>query len=47
LYVALDQEYITPEQFDRGYSLYDETMRLIGGFIAYLQKSPIEGAKYK
>jgi four helix bundle protein len=47
LYVALDQEYITPEQFDRGYSLCDETMRLIGGFIAYLQKSPVEGAKYK
>ena len=47
LYVALDQEYITPEQFDKGYRLCDETMRLIGGFIAYLRKSPIKGAKYK
>ena len=47
LYVALDQEYITPEQFDKGYKLCDETMRLIGGFIAYLRKSPIKGTKYK
>jgi four helix bundle protein len=47
LYVALDQQYITREQFDEGYQLCDETMRLIGGFIAYLQKSPVKGAKYK
>ena len=47
LYVALDQEYITPEQFDKGYELCDEAMRLIGGFIAYLRKSPIKGTKYK
>ena len=47
LYIALDQEYIAPEQFDKGYKLCDETMRLIGGFIAYLRKSPIKGAKYK
>jgi four helix bundle protein len=47
LYVALDQEYIAPEQFDKGYKLCDETMRLIGGFIAYLRKSPIKGTKYK
>jgi four helix bundle protein len=47
LYVALDQEYVTPEQFDKGYKLCDETMRLIGGFMAYLRKSPIKGAKYK
>jgi len=47
LYVALDQEYITREQFDQGYKLCDETMRLIGGFVAYLRKSPIKGPKYK
>jgi hypothetical protein len=47
LYVALDQEYITPEQFDQGHKLCDEAMRLIGGFIAYLKKSPIKGSKYK
>ncbi len=47
LYIALDQGYITPEQFDEGYALCDETMRLIGGFMAYLQKSPIQGPKFK
>ena len=47
LYIALDQEYITPGQFDRGYKLCDETMRLIGGFITYLRKTPIQGPKYK
>ncbi len=47
LYIALDQEYITLEQFDKGYKLCDETMRLIGGFIAYLQKTSIKGPKYK
>ena len=47
LYVALDQEYITPEQFGKGYSLCDETMRLIGGFMIYLRESPVKGSKYK
>jgi four helix bundle protein len=47
LYIALDQEYITPDQFDKGYKLCDETMRLIGGFITYLRKTPIRGPKYK
>jgi four helix bundle protein len=47
LYIALDQKYITPEQFEKGYKLCDETMRLIGGFITYLRKTPIQGPKYK
>jgi four helix bundle protein len=47
LYIALDQEYITRDQFEKGYKLCDETMRLIGGFIAYLRKTRIEGPKYK
>jgi four helix bundle protein len=47
LYIALDQKYTTPEKFDKGYNLCDETMRLIGGFMAYLQKSPYKGTKYK
>jgi four helix bundle protein len=38
LYISLDQRYITPEQFEQGYKLCDETMRLIGGFIAYLKR---------
>jgi four helix bundle protein len=47
LYIALDHKYITPEQFEKGYKLCDETMRLIGGFMAYLRKTPIKGPKYK
>ena len=47
LYVALDQAYITAEQFDQGYKLCDETMRLVGGFMAYLRKSSVKGQKYR
>ncbi len=47
LYVALDQNYIGPEQFNQGYKLCNETIRTIGGFIAYLKKSPFKGSKYK
>ena len=47
LYIALDQHYITQEQFDEGYKLCADTMGLIGGFIAYLQTTSFKGAKYK
>ena len=47
LYVALDQGYITSEQFDQGHRLCDETIRIIGGFIVYLKKSPLKGSKFK
>ncbi len=47
LYVALDQAYITREQFNAGYKLCGDTMGLIGGFIAYLRKSSFNGTKYK
>ncbi len=47
LYVALDQRYITREQFDEGYHLCNEVMRLLGGFIVYLRKSQIKGTKYR
>lgn len=36
LYVALDQNYITPEQFDMLYKATDETSRMIMGFSTYL-----------
>ena len=39
LYVAFDQKYITSAQFDHGYQLCTDTMRAVGGFIAYLNKS--------
>jgi four helix bundle protein len=37
LYVALDQGYISPSQFQEMYDSAAETKRLIGGFIRYLQ----------
>jgi len=39
LYVALDAEYITTEQFRQLYDLAQSSGKLIGGFIRYLQKS--------
>ncbi|HOS79726.1 MAG TPA: four helix bundle protein [Anaerolineae bacterium] len=37
-YIALDEGYITQQQFDQIYALSEETGRLIGGFIVYLQQ---------
>jgi four helix bundle protein len=37
-YVALDQSYITREEFATVYEISTETSRLIAGFIAYLQQ---------
>ncbi len=36
LYIALDQQYITQEQFDRVYTMSAHVQSLIGGFIRYL-----------
>jgi four helix bundle protein len=47
VYVALDQGYVSQEEFDRLNSLAEKTVDLIGGPIRYLQKSSIKGAKYK
>ena len=47
LYIALDQEYINLEQFNQTYQLCNETIRAIGGFIAYLKRSPYKGTKFK
>jgi len=38
LYVALDQEYITPEEFKETYDLAGRTRAAIRGFINYLRK---------
>lgn len=40
LYVALDAGLIGKEQFDGIYKIADETGRLVGGFIRYLESSP-------
>jgi four helix bundle protein len=39
LYLALDREYITPQELAEAYGLATETKRLINGMIAYLRKS--------
>jgi four helix bundle protein len=47
LYVALDQKYITKEEFERLCSLATETGRKIGALMRYLRKSGIRGAKFR
>ena len=47
LYVALDQEYITQEQFDAVREKALEVSRLLSGFMRYLQRASLRGNKYK
>jgi four helix bundle protein len=47
LYVALDQKYVTPVQFEQLYGQADEVGRLIAGFMGYLQQSQLRGRKFK
>jgi len=47
LYVALDQKYITKEEFDRLCSLATEIGRKIGALMRSLRKSGIRGAKFR
>jgi four helix bundle protein len=46
LYVALDQGYITQQQFDDMYRDAEAASKMVGGFMAYLQKSELRGSKY-
>ena len=46
LYVALDQHYVTQLQFNQLYGCADETGKLIGGFMKYLQQSNVRGHKF-
>jgi four helix bundle protein len=46
LYVALDARFVTQPQFDELYHAADETTRLIGGFMRYLQASTYRGSKF-
>jgi len=46
LYVALDAEYITEDQFQQLYGLAQSSGKMIGGFIRYLQKSEHKGVKF-
>ena len=47
LYIALDQEYITIEEFDSLYLAIASTKKLISGFMNYLKQSSIKGQKFK
>ena len=40
LYIALDQKYIAPEQFQDAYELADKASRQIANFIKYLEANP-------
>ena len=47
LYVALDQHYVTDQQFKQLYHQADEVSRLVAGFMGYLQQSALRGHKFK
>ncbi len=47
LYIALDQNYITKDLFDKTFSLAEEVNRLIFSLIKYLGNTEIKGIKYK
>ena len=47
LYVALDEGYISEEQFRSLKQTAVSTKRMIAGFMSYLRRSGIRGAKYK
>jgi four helix bundle protein len=47
LYVALDQEYVAQEKFDRMSALVESTKKLLTGFMNYLKKTDIRGQRYK
>ena len=47
LYVALDQGYISQEQFNTTYSKANDNGRVIAGLMKYLRTSDIRGLKFK
>ena len=47
LYVALDSGYLEEEDFRMLYELAEETGRLVGGFMRYIEQSKHKGAKFK
>ena len=47
LYVALDQHYITEQDFKKLYDKAIEISKMISGFIKYLKNSSLKGKKYK
>ncbi len=47
LHVAMDQSYVSEEQFTGLYQQADEVSRLVAGFMGYLQQSNVRGHKFK
>jgi len=46
LYVALDQDFITADDFQWTYDQFNQTGRMIGGFMNYLRQSDLKGKKF-
>jgi len=47
LYIALDQGYITEEEFNSVRAMASSTKKLIAGFMNYLKQSGLKGQKFK
>ncbi|HEY0944918.1 MAG TPA: four helix bundle protein [Opitutaceae bacterium] len=47
LYTALDEHYISQDEFDAAYALADETTRIVGGLMGYLRNASSAGSKFK
>ncbi len=47
LYVALDAGFMAQPKFDELYQMADETSRLTGGFMRYLESCELRGRKFK
>ncbi len=47
LYVALDQDYLTPQQFRSLLAQSVETSRVISGLMKYLRQSEMRGSKFR
>ena len=46
LYVALDQGYITQQQFNDMYNDAETISKMVGGFMGYLKTTVLRGSKY-
>lgn len=38
LYIAIDQRYITKDEFNKGYDMADRCSQVVDGFLRYLRK---------
>lgn len=47
LYRALDNSYISEEEFQKAYSLAEDVSKLVAGLINHLKSSDIKGDKFK